>query len=210
MVDYCAVVREGLKRIIERLPDFEVCGEAGDTIHAMRLLINKPDLITADISMDGSGGMELIRSIKSQSPHLPILVISMHDQAVYAERTLRVGANGYVMKCEPIEKIVEAMRCVIRKKTYVAGVIAERILNNLNGKNESRNRDDLLNSLSNRELEVFRLIGKGCKPMQISAQLNISVKTVETYYKQIEKKLNLANTQELVQRAIQRLQSAVV
>jgi DNA-binding NarL/FixJ family response regulator len=197
VVDDHPIIREGISKIINQQPDLEVIGEAVSGADAMQFLKNKvPDLAIIDISLKESSGIDLIKEIKLKIGSLPVLVLSMHPETLYAERVLRIGARGYIMKHEPPEKIISAIRRILQGKIYLSPEIAEKILGGLTG---TRQDDDSVpvNNLSDRELEVFQLIGQGFKPHQIAEKLYLSVKTIETYTSRLKKKLNVESASEL-------------
>ncbi len=203
VVDDHAVVREGLKRMLEKTGEFVVCGEAGDGYDALESLAKcTPDILIIDVGLKGMNGIELIKQIKQRFPPFPILVMSMFDEFIYAERAFRAGASGYIMKEESIDLVIEAMRRVLSGKTYMSEKMTERVLNNFSGvrKDPTCSPNDLL---TDRELEVFQLLGKGLNKTQIADQLNLSVKTVDSYREQIKEKLKLSDSSELLQHAIQ-------
>jgi DNA-binding NarL/FixJ family response regulator len=201
LVDDHAVVRYGIAQIINREKDLVVCGEeedAGKALSAIERL--KPDLVIADISLKDSSGLELMRNIKAQYEKLPVLVVSAHDESVYGEVAFRAGALGYLMKAEPLEKVLTAIRRVLSGNIYVSEALGDRmLLDRLRGKPDLQQSP--VESLSDRELEVFQLLGEWKKTTEIAAQLHLSVKTIEYYRDQIKRKLNLKNSAELTQRA---------
>ena len=201
LVDDHAVVRYGMAQIINRENDLLVCGEeenAGKALSAIERL--KPDLVIADISLKDSSGLELMRNIKAQYEKLPVLVVSAHDESVYAEVAFRAGAMGYLMKGEPLEKVVTAIRRVLSGNIYVSEALSARmLLERLQGKPDLQQSP--VETLSDRELEVFQLLGEWKKTTEIAGQLHLSVKTIEYYREQIKRKLNLKNSAELTQRA---------
>lgn len=202
IVDDHPIIREGISKIINQQPDLEVRSEASSAREAMTKLREViPDLAIIDVSLKDSTGIELIEEIKSTFSDFPILVLSMHSESLYAERALRAGARGYIMKHEPAEKVIKAIRQVLGGKIYLSREMSEKILDRLSGVKHS-GADSLINSLSNRELEVFKLIGKGLKPHEIAEKLFLSVKTIETYYSRLKLKLNLKDASELRQAAI--------
>ena len=189
-----------MRKLIDLEKDLEVCGEASDSQEAIqRLPVCKPDLALIDLGLKGVGGLELIKSLKQRIPHLSILVMSMFEETIYAERALRAGAKGYVMKHEPSETVIAALRRVALGKTYLSPSMSERMLDKLSAPDTTSSPMD---ALSNRELEVFKLSGKGLNPAAIAEVLQLSVKTVETYRGQIKSKLGLDNAAELSQYAI--------
>jgi len=203
VVDDHPIVRQGLGLMINREADMMVCGEAEEAPSALRALSStQPDVMIVDISLAGPDGIELVKSIRARSSAIPILVLSMHDESTYAERALRAGANGYIMKQEATEKVLVAIRKILKGEVYLSDRIAGRML-----KQYVRGATTLKHSpmadLSDRELEVFRLIGEGHGTRQIADELHISVKTVETYQAHIKEKLSLRNARELMQHAIE-------
>jgi DNA-binding NarL/FixJ family response regulator len=202
IVDDHPIVRKGLAQLINQEPDMVICGEAESAQSALELLKKiKPDLAIVDISLQGIDGIELIKKIKVRDANLPILVVSMHDESLFAERALRVGAKGYIMKQEAIEKMMEAIRRVIKGEVYVSERVSATIVKKfIDGKTESARSP--VEVLSNRELEVFQLIGQGFGTRQIAQELNVSIKTVESYRANIKEKLNLKNATELLRHAV--------
>jgi DNA-binding NarL/FixJ family response regulator len=201
LVDDHAVVRFGIAQLINRQSDLLVIGEEEDARKALDSIIRlKADLIIADLSLKDSSGLELIRNIKAQFPSLPILVVSVHDETVYAEIAFRAGALGYLMKQEALEKIVTAIRRVLSGSVYVSDALGAKML-----QQQVRGNTDVqqpaIKSLSDREVEVFHLIGQWKKTKEIAIELNLSVKTVEYYREQIKRKLNLKDASELTQYA---------
>ena len=175
-------------------------GSAAEALTALRSL--KPDAAIIDISLPGTDGLELTKMIRAERPDLPILVLSMHDESLYAERVLRAGANGYLMKQEVAEKIIPAMRKVLNGEIYLSDRAGQRILRDVSGR-AGRTDKPSIEKLSDRELEVLRRIGQGQGTRQIAEQLHLSVKTIETYRAHIKEKLNLKNATELIRFAVQ-------
>lgn len=200
LVDDHGVLRQGMRRLIDMEKDMEVCGEASNAMEALKLVPpSKPDVALTDIGLNGMNGLELVKNLKQRLPKLPILVMSMFEESLYAERALRAGARGYIMKHEAGDKVIAALRQVAYGKTYLSPTMSERMLDKLaNGQPAV----SPLEALSDRELEVFQLLGEGLKPGEIAKKLNLSAKTVETYREQIKIKLNLANASALSQYAI--------
>jgi DNA-binding NarL/FixJ family response regulator len=201
LVDDHAVVRYGIAQLINREADLVVCGEEEDAAHALSAIDKiKPDLVIADISLKDSSGLELMRNIKAQYSGLPVLVVSAHDESIYAEIAFRAGALGYLMKQEALEKIITAIRRVLGGNIYVSDSLAAKMLQQqIRGKTDIQ--DSPVKGLSDRELEVFQLIGQWKKTSEIAQELHLSVKTIEYYREQIKHKLNLKNSAELTQRA---------
>src|ERR1700676_583833 len=202
VVDDHPIVRQGLTLLINREPDLVVCGEAEESMGAMHVLASaRPDVLIVDISLNGPDGLDLLKNIRTTHPNLPVLILSMHDESIYAERALRAGANGYIMKQEATDKVLVAVRRILNGEIYVSDRIASKMLKHyITG---SGLPNSSIADLSDRELEVFRLIGEGHGTRQIAEELHISVKTVESYQAHIKEKLSLKNSRELVQRAIQ-------
>lgn len=201
LVDDHAVVRFGIAQLINQQADLVVCGEEENASNALTAITRlKPDLVIADISLKDSSGLELMRNIKAQYSGLPILVVSGHDESVYAEIAFRAGALGYLMKAEALEKVVAAIRRVLSGNVYVSDALAAKML-----QQQIRGKPDLqespVKSLSDRELEVFQMIGQWKKTSEIAHELHLSVKTIEYYREQIKRKLNLKDSAELTQHA---------
>jgi len=200
IVDDHPLVRTGFSQLIGDCPDLEVCGEAADMAEALRLIDSDcPDLAIIDLSLAGGSGLDLIERIKSRNLDTLMLVASMHDETLYAERVLAAGARGYINKQEAQESIVRAIRQVLGGKVYLSEAMTERLLSGLVDVRDEK-RD--IERLSNRELQVFELIGQGVPVSQIASQLNLSIKTIETHQAHIKKKLGLGSAHELNQRAI--------
>jgi DNA-binding NarL/FixJ family response regulator len=203
IVDDHPIVREGLSLMMNREPDLMVCGEAEEATGALRAIVAaKPDFLIVDISLSGPDGLDLLKSIRARYPSLPVLILSMHDETIYAERALRAGANGYIMKQEATERVLVAVRQILTEKVYVSDRIANRMLQHYI-RGSGGEKQSPIAELSDRELEVFRLIGEGHSTRMIAEELHLSVKTVESYQAHIKGKLSLKNGRELVQRAIQ-------
>src|SRR5438309_1576305 len=200
LVDDHAVVRFGIGQLVNREPDLQVCGEEEDASRALTAITDlKPDLVIADISLKDSSGLELMRNIKAQYPKLPILVVSAHDESIYAEIAFRAGALGYLMKEEALEKVITALRRVLSGAIYVSDSLAAKML-----QRQVRGQTDInqspVKSLSDREMEVFQLIGQWKKTREIAEELHLSVKTIEYYREQIKRKLDLKSAGELTLR----------
>jgi DNA-binding NarL/FixJ family response regulator len=202
LIDDHPIVRQGLALFIDREPDLMVCGEADGASSALQAIRDAmPDFIVLDISLDGPDGLELLKALRSEYPNLPVLILSMHDESAYAERALRAGANGYIMKQEATEKVLTAIRQILRGDVYLSDRLTKRMLQQfIHGAVPPR---DPLAKLSDRELEVYRLIGAGHGTRQIADELHVSTKTVESYQAHIKEKLSLRNARELVQHAIE-------
>lgn len=203
LVDDHAIVRQGLASLINREADLFVCGDSENAHEALRQIEKtRPDLVIVDISLSGPDGLDLLKGIRARDPGLPVLILSMLDELLYAERALRAGANGYIMKHQATDKVLIAIRRILDGEIYVSEQIANKMLHQFVGNSPAARRSPVA-GLTDRELEVFRLIGKGQGTRQIAEQLCISVKTVESYQAHIKEKLSLRNGRELVQRAIQ-------
>ena len=203
IVDDHPLLRQGLALLVNREGDLAVCGEAEEAQTAMReIAAKKPDILIADISLNGPDGLDLLKNVRMLYPSLPVLILSMHDESIYAERALRARANGYIMKQEATEKVLVAVRRILGGDIYLSDRMANKLLHQyISGIPTDVN--SRLSSLSDRELEVFRLIGEGRSTRQIAEKLHLSVKTVETYQAHIKDKLSLQSGRELVQHAIQ-------
>jgi DNA-binding NarL/FixJ family response regulator len=203
IVDDHPLLRQGLALMINREQDLMVCGEAEEALTAMKEIATKqPDILIADISLNGPDGLDLLKSLRMLYPNLPVLILSMHDESIYAERSLRARANGYIMKAEATEKVLIAVRRILGGEIYLSDRMANKLLHQyVSGAPADMN--SRLSALSDRELEVFRLIGEGNSTRQIAEKLHLSVKTVETYQAHIKEKLSLHSGRELVQHAIQ-------
>lgn len=204
------IVRQGLVELLGDNDTVEVTGQAASAHEALDLIRKQRfDLAVVDLSLRGLSGLELIKLVKVESPELPILVLSMHDELFYAERALRAGAHGYIMKQEALDRINEAIRKVLGGEIYVSQNVSAKMLQRFVGGSSVPAEDDV-EALSDRELEVFQLLGQGYGTRQISELLHISPKTVESYRANIKTKLQLKNASELVQTAVQWVQSSRV
>ncbi|MBE0535932.1 MAG: response regulator transcription factor [Phycisphaerae bacterium] len=203
IVDDHPIVRQGLAALINQQGDLAVCGHAANGREAMtQIKALRPDLLTMDITLPDSGGLELMKNIKALYPELPILVISMHEEGLYAERVLRAGARGYIMKQEATEKVVDAIHKVLSGQIYISDTMAEQMVRSLVAGGR-KGPGTSVSNLSDRELEVFRLIGQGYSTRKIAEMLHLSIKTVETYRAHIKSKLNLEDAAQLLQYAVQ-------
>ncbi len=209
LIDDHPILRKGLAELINQESDLIVCGEAEEAPKAFEAVgVLNPDVALVDISLKGGNGLELIKNIKARWPDLPLLVLSMHDETLYAERALRAGSLGYIMKEEAIEKVLNAIRHVIAGEIFLSDRMKARMLNQLVG-GRIKQGTTSIDNLSDRELEVFRLIGEGRGTRQIAEELRLSVRTVEAYREYIKDKLNLKNGTELVQHAFQYVHSGL-
>jgi DNA-binding NarL/FixJ family response regulator len=202
LVDDHPVVRRGLAEVIAREPDLEACGEASDVLEAIREVERtSPDVVVVDLTLKTGHGLELIEKLKSRDPRIKTLVSSMHDETLFAERVLRAGAMGYVSKQEPPEMLVTAIRQVLRGELYLSPRMTSRLLHRVVA--GAPPQQDPVQELSNREIEVYEMIGQGLTIQQIAARLHLSPKTVETHREKIKQKLNLKSSAELNRRAVQ-------
>jgi len=203
IVDDHPLLRQGLALLINREPDLIVCGEAEEAQSAIKAIAaQKPNILIADISLNGPDGLDLLKNLRMIYPDMPVLILSMHDECIYAERALRARANGYIMKQEAAEKVLVALRRILNGEIYLSDRMASKLLHQyVSG--SSADVHSQLSTLSDRELEVFRLIGEGRGTRQIAEKLHLSIKTVETYQAHIKDKLSLRSGRELVQHAIQ-------
>lgn len=203
LVEDHPVTREGFAQLLNYQPDLEVCGQAGSAAKALAGIESAdPDLAVIDISLAESNGLELIKDIRDRCPRLPSLVLSTHDEALYAERALRAGARGYVMKQAPTAELMQAIRDVLAGGLWLSQAMRTRLVHKHLHSGAPGARDGV-DSLSDRELEVFDLIGQGLNTRRIAARLHLSVSTVETHRAHIKDKLGLATSTELVYRAVE-------
>ena len=203
LVDDHPMVRQGLAQLINDEADLCVCAEADNAATALELIASMlPDLAIIDISMGGVDGIELLKQLKLRQPDLVTLVLSMHDETLYAERVLRAGAKGYVTKQEAPEKVMTAIRRVLAGEVYVSEKIAAQLLKTVTGSRPEAGQTPL-DRLSNRELQVFRLIGGGMSMREIAEKLFLSTKTIETHREHIKEKLSLKSSSELLRYAVQ-------
>lgn len=200
IVDDHPIVRQGLKRMIESEPDLEVCGEAATESQARRAIRElDPDIVIVDLALQEGDGLELVRDVHAHHPDVPMLVLSMHDETIYAERLLSEGALGYIMKQAAADQLLNALRTVLRGETYLSEALRHQL--------EARSgmpvgESHPVDRLSNRELQVLNLIGRGVSSREIARELGLSVKTVESHRQSIKRKLHLATNAQLVQYAI--------
>ena len=204
IVDDHPLVRQGLSQVINNEADMEICGEAEDAPQAMKGVgPANPDVIIVDISLRGNNGLELIKNLKAIHENIRILVFSMHDESIYAQRALRAGAKAFVMKKESPTKVVEAIRRIITGEIYVSPSVADQVLHQIvNGPNNATSTSPI-DRLTDRELEVVQLIGRGLSSREVAESLNLSVKTIESHRAHVKEKLNLRNATELVQFSVQ-------
>ena len=207
LVDDHPLVREHLTALIRREADLEVCGEAADAPTALALIGRQaPDLVILDISLKRSSGLELIKNLKELWPKLPVLVLSMHDEMLYAERSLRAGALGYITKEEATVNVLSAVRRVLAGQVYLSERMAGRMMKRMVG-GAMNEVGSPLEVLTDRELEVFQMLGRGFGTRQIAEELRLGIKTVESYRARIKEKLQLTDGNQLLRHAIQWVQS---
>jgi len=207
LVDDHPLLREGLTRFINLQPDMHVCGEATTTHQALKSLsILKPDVVILDLTLGGSNGLDLIKDMKLQSLKSLVLVLSMHDESLYAERALRAGAKGYIMKEEASKEVLKAIHRILAGEIYLSEKMAAKMLHKVaEGKSDMKSVPE--GALSDRELQVFQSIGQGRGTREIAEELHISPKTVESYRAHIKVKMNLKNAHELTQHAVHWVES---
>ena len=205
IIDDHPVVCQGLAQIVSQDDNLHVCAIAEDAKTGFEAIKkHKPDVAIIDISLKDISGIELIKWVKDLDLNVAMLVISIHDEAVYAERALKAGALGYLMKQESPDKIIQAIRQILKGEIYVSDSVAKRMMRHLLKGHDEKTMP--IDRLSDRELEVFQMIGRGFKPKQIANKLCLSIKTVETYQSNIKEKLFLKNAFELAQYAVQWMQ----
>jgi len=203
IIDDHAVLREGLALVINVQPDLLVCGEAANVAGGLQAVaLTQPDIALIDLSLTGGSGLELVKDLKAQYPNLPTLVLSLHDEALYAERVLRAGGRGYIMKRASTTDLLVAIRKVLDGEIYLSQTMGSLVVRQALGDPESAASGDPLEQLSDRELEVFQLLGEGHGTREIAQQLGLSMKTVSCYRQNIQAKLQLKDAAGLVQRAV--------
>ncbi|MBI5016881.1 MAG: response regulator transcription factor [Deltaproteobacteria bacterium] len=198
------IFRLGLRELIDQEDDLEVCAESDDIAGALaEIPRSRPDLVIVDLALKGRSGIDLIREIRDRHGKLPVLVVSMYEEALYAERALAAGARGYVMKQEASDSIVQALRCVLEGRFHLSDKMTTSLLGRLAGA-PGTVVSDPIDRLTDRELEVFRMIGQGLTTGEIAARLHLSAKTIGTYRERIKEKLNLKTAGELTVQALRR------
>lgn len=209
IVDDHPILREGLTQIINREKDFEVCGEAGDVAGSLEAIRKcRPDAAVVDLTLEDGSGLRLIENLHYYDRSLMVLVYSMHDENIYAERCFKAGARGYIMKEESIEKVILALRKIIGGDYYVSEKLGFRFLRKF-VKNSMKDFKSPVDILSNRELEVYQFLGKGLRKTAIADQMGLSVKTVETYIENIKRKMNFRTLHAIIVHAIKFTQGSV-
>jgi len=210
IVDDHPLFRKGLEQLIDSDGTLAVCGEAGNAAEAMEMIRNlTPDLAIVDLSLPGANGIELIKNIRAEFSTLPILVVSMHDESLYALRALRAGAEGYVMKHEAMVNVIQAIHEVLNGRPYLSPAMAAQVITKF-AHREAEGEADAVERLSDRELEILELIGKGSEVREIAKLLHLSPKTVETHRAHIKEKLQLRNAREVSRFALQWLNARSV
>jgi DNA-binding NarL/FixJ family response regulator len=202
ILDDHPITRYGLTQLINHETDLQVCGDAETATPALAAIkAARPDLVLADISLPGKNGLEFVKDMQAQHRGVPVLVMSMHDETIYAERVLRAGGRGYIMKNEGGEKLLQAIRQVLQGQVYVSQTISAALLDGLT-RPHSGTREATPSVLTDREFEVFQLLGQGLSGRQIGQRLNLSVKTVDTHRQHIKQKLKLRTGPELIRQAV--------
>ncbi|MFN2541870.1 MAG: response regulator [Chthoniobacterales bacterium] len=200
LVEDHPMFREQLAQLIGKEPDMCVCGEADNSQEALQLLqLNRADIVILDLTLKGPSGLELLKDLKARDMNVPVLVLSMHDELLYAERVLRAGARGYITKHETSKEVMAAIRKVLSGEVYLGKRMTSRVFESFSVRRVS---EDGMGLLTDRELEVFELIGRGRTTRQISASLCLGMSTVETYRTRIKTKLHLENASQLYHEAI--------
>ncbi|HUG66498.1 MAG TPA: response regulator transcription factor [Pirellulaceae bacterium] len=203
IVDDHPIVRRGIADLVSDEPDLEVCGQAADAAEALECVRQtRPDVVICDLTLSGIHGLELIKRLRTRDPEIKVLVASMHDESVYAERVLKAGGMGYINKQETIDKLVIAIHAVLAGNVFLSEKMTERLLRRRVG-NQLDSGTSPIESLTDRELEVFRLLGDGQTTKQIAQFLKLSVKTIESHRENIKSKLGLANAAELTRHAVE-------
>ncbi|MEA3367308.1 MAG: response regulator transcription factor, partial [Planctomycetota bacterium] len=201
IVDDHPVVRRGLAQVLGGTDDLAFCGEAETAADALQAVAETgPDVAVVDLTLKGKGGLELVKDLHARHPDLPVLVLSMHDESLYAERALRAGARGYIMKDGWMEEVVRALRQVLAGRVYLSERMTSRLLGRLTGGGAADGQSPI-STLTDRELEVFEMIGQGLATREIADRLHLSVKTVDTHRENIKRKLNLSSATELYRHA---------
>ena len=203
IVDDHSIMREGLSEFINRERDFIVCGEAGNASDAFQAIADcKPDIAIVDITLEDSSGIKLTEDLTTYHPDLPVLVLSMHDESLYAERCLKAGAKGYMMKNESSKKIISAMRSIIKGKIYASDNLGTLIMHNLFS-SKTRAPASPAELLTNRELELYQLLGHGLKRRGLAEKMNLSMKTIDNYMLKIRQKMNFKDMYDIIIHAMQ-------
>ena len=203
VVDDHAMFRDGLRRLVDMEPDLMVCGDAPDAAGAMQQIYqSRPDLIIVDLSLEGTSGIDLIKNIKRDFEDTPVLVVSMHAESLYGDRAFRAGAMGYVMKSEPATTVIDAIRKVLSGDVHISEKMATLVVSKF-VQGESNQPPSPLETLSDRELEVFRMLGQGKGTREIAEEMNLALPTVSTFKNRIKEKLKMKNSTETILYALQ-------
>lgn len=205
IVDDHPIIREGMTHLLNLQGDLHVCCAAGSVEEALAAMACEPDMVIVDISLQSNSGLDLVKTLRHRDPNLAILVLSMHDESLFAERALRSGANGYLMKLEATEHVVSAIREVLAGNIYLSAAMHEKLARALTG--PPKRQEGTIAAISEREFEVLHLIGLGFSTREIAEKLNRSVKTIEAHQANIKEKLNIRNGKELMRFAIQWIES---
>ena len=207
VVDDHPVVRDGLRGLIEQEHDLAVCGESGEAAGALAgIQAAQPDLILVDLSLQEGSGMELLKDLAVQHPSLPVLILSMHDEMIYAERALRAGARGYVMKGSTSQQVITAIRRVLSGKVFISDGVMSSIATKLGRPKSDR---PPIHRLSDRELQVFEFLGQGLSTSEIAERMHLSVKTVQVYFARLKDKFGVSKAKELLREAFRWNESGV-
>ncbi len=210
LIDDHPLLRNGIAQLIAQQKDLVVCGEVDDSLKALDAIEkNEPDIVVLDITLKKMSGIEVLKHIKVRFPRVKVLILSMHDETLYAPRALRAGASGYIMKQEAAENVISALRKILSGEVYISERMATQMLSRMVG-GRATPISSPVDLLSDRELEVFTLLGKGDGTRDIAEKLNLSVKTIESHRAHIKEKLNLKNATELVRHAVQWVASETV
>lgn len=203
IVDDHPIVRKGLTELINHEPDMTVCGESDTAARGLeRIRIDRPDVAIVDLSLGMDSGLQLVKQLDASLPDVRVLILSMHDETLHAERVLAAGARGYIMKHEAMHNLIAAIRCVSSGKTYVSPLMSERIVARVSARGATRDEPSPFERLTDREREVFALIGRGLATRDIARQLDLSVKTIETHQARIKEKLGLTTGHQLIRAAV--------
>lgn len=210
LIDDHPLLRTGIAQLIGQQKDLVVCGEVDDSLKALDAIEQtNPDIVVLDITLKKMSGIEVLKHIKVRFPRVKVLILSMHDETLYAPRALRAGASGYIMKQEAAENVITAIRKILSGEVYISERMATQMLSRMVG-GRATPISSPVDLLSDRELEVFTLLGKGDGTRDIAEKLNLSVKTIESHRAHIKEKLNLKNATELVRHAVQWVASETV
>ena len=203
IVDDHPVLRKGLAQLIEEEEDMTVCGEAEDTAQALKVVEEtQPDILIVDLSLKDSSGLDLIKDMQVRQPKISLLVLSMHEETFYAERVLKAGAKGYITKEEGTEKVVDGIRSVLKGNIYLSENMREKMILKMVG-SPGNSEEDAISTLTDRELQIFELIGQGMPTREIAKRLHVSVKTIESHRENIKEKLGVSSATDLLKTAIE-------